>query len=176
MNLALFANVLTILFCTAVLVQSVRMMRSLRTVKDGALTQVVQALEKATGQARAVLSDMKTTLGTDCAQHARLVEQARALRDELSVMTGIADAACERIVNAVGIANSLRSPDAAAKAEVETETAAADDVIAEAIGEAKAEAEAAQAPVRVESSKAERARAKARLAEALRAQFRSEAA
>lgn len=180
MNLALFANVLTILFCTAVLVQSVRMMRSLRTVKDGALTQVVQALEKATGQARAVLSDMKTTLGTDCAQHARLVEQARALRDELSVMTGIADAACERIVNAVGIANSLRSPEtgeAKAEDEIVAEPAeiVSNDVIAEAIDEAKAEA-AAQAPVRVESSKAERARAKARLAEALRAQFRSEAA
>jgi hypothetical protein len=108
MSLAILANVLTMALCTAVLVQSVRMMRSLRTVKDGALTEVVGALEKATSQARAVLSDMKSTLGTECAQHARLVGQARDLRDELSDMIGIADSACERIVNAVGIANAHR--------------------------------------------------------------------
>lgn len=127
MSFALLANVLTMIFCMAVLVQSVRMMRSLRTVKDGALTEVVTALEKATTGARAVLSEMKSTLGTDCAQHARLVEQARDLRDELSDMIGIADAACERVVNAVGLANAVRSTDAAdatesdAKAESEAE-------------------------------------------------------
>jgi hypothetical protein len=109
MSFALLANVLTMIFCMAVLVQSVRMMRSLRTVKDGALTEVVTALEKATVGARSVLSEMKSTLGTDCAQHARLVEQARDLRDELSDMIGIADAACERVVNAVGLANAVRS-------------------------------------------------------------------
>jgi ABC-type transporter Mla subunit MlaD len=119
MNFALLANVLTMIFCMAVLVQSVRMMRSLRTVKDGALTEVVTALEKATAGARSVLSEMKSTLGTDCAQHARLVEQARDLRDELSDMIGIADAACERVVNAVGLANAVRSTDAVDAAEDE---------------------------------------------------------
>lgn len=114
MNFALLANVLTMIFCMAVLVQSVRMMRSLRTVKDGALTEVVTALEKATAGARSVLSEMKATLGTDCAQHARLVEQARGLRDELSDMIGIADAACERVVNAVSLANAVRSTEAVA--------------------------------------------------------------
>lgn len=109
MSFALLANVLTMIFCMAVLVQSVRMMRSLRTVKDGALTEVVTALEKATVGARAVLSEMKATLSTDCAQHARLVEQARGLRDELSDMIGIADAACERVVNAVSLASAVRS-------------------------------------------------------------------
>ncbi|MBL7396111.1 hypothetical protein INQ29_25090, partial [Escherichia coli] len=48
MSIALLANVLTIILCMAVLVQSVRMMKSLRTVKDGALTQVVEALQVAT--------------------------------------------------------------------------------------------------------------------------------
>ncbi|MBB4840152.1 MULTISPECIES: DUF6468 domain-containing protein [Sphingomonas] len=108
MSIALLANVLTIILCMAVLVQSVRMMKSLRTVKDGALTQVVEALQVATVQARAVLSDMKHTLGTDCARHAQLVERARELRDELSLMTGLADSAAERIVSAVGMANAQR--------------------------------------------------------------------
>jgi ABC-type transporter Mla subunit MlaD len=117
MSFALLANVMTMIFCMAVLVQSVRMMRSLRTVKDGALTEVVTALEKATTGARSVLSEMKATLGTDCAQHARLVDQARELRDELSDVIGIADAACERVVNAVGSANALRTAEAHAEAE-----------------------------------------------------------
>lgn len=136
MSLAIVANALTMIFCMAVLVQSVRMMRSLRTVKDGALTQVVDALEKATGQARAVLSDMKATLGTDCAQHARLVEQARELRDELELMTGIADAACERIVNAVSIANALRTAEADDGEEIEADVE--NDVPAETTRQAEA--------------------------------------
>lgn len=132
MTVALSANVLTIILCIAVLVQSLRMMRSLRAVKDGALTDVVKALDNATVQARAVLSDMKSTLGTDCARHARLVEQARDLRDELSDMIGIADSACERIVSAVSLANALRS---------DGESSAADH---EAAAEANAEAVAAR--------------------------------
>ena len=106
MNFAMLANVLTMIFCSAVLVQSVRMMRCLRTVKDGALTKTVEALEQATGQARAVLSDMKATLGGEYADNARLVEDARGLRDELSMMIGLADSAAERIVKVVGVANA----------------------------------------------------------------------
>jgi hypothetical protein len=124
MSFAILANALTMILCMAVLVQSVRMMRSLRTVKDGALTEVVTALEKATAGARSVLSEMKTTLGTDCAQHARLVDQARGLRDELSDMIGIADAACERVVNAVSLANAVRSNEAAEEEAAELETEA----------------------------------------------------
>ncbi|MHA6721085.1 DUF6468 domain-containing protein [Sphingomonas sp. RS6] len=125
MSIALLANVLTIVLCVAVLVQSLRMMRSLRAVKDGALTDVVKALDNATTQARAVLSDMKATLGTDCARHARLVENARELRDELSDMIGIADSACERIVAAVSMANGVRfAADAVAAAEAEIESGA----------------------------------------------------
>lgn len=127
MSLALLANALTMIFCMAVLVQSVRMMKSLRTVKDGALTETVTALQNATAQARAVLSDMKHTLGTEAAQNARVVEQARALRDELSDMIGIADGACERIVNSVALVNALRDlpggDKAAADADAEREEA-----------------------------------------------------
>jgi hypothetical protein len=85
---------------------------------------VVEALQIATVQARAVLSDMKHTLGTDCARHAQLVERARELRDELSLMTGIADAAAERIVNAVSMANAQRDDAGeieAEQAEVESD-------------------------------------------------------
>src|SRR3569623_1049879 len=107
MTLAVFADLLTMSFCLAVLVQSVRMMRSLRAVKDGALTNTVEALDKATDQARAVLSAMKAMLRGECAENARLVDVARGLRDELSTMSGLADSASERIVEVVGTANAI---------------------------------------------------------------------
>ncbi len=106
MNFAVTTNILTMMLCIAVLVQSLRMMRSLRKVKDGALTDTVKALDVATVQARAVLSDMKRTLSGDCAENARIVNEARALREELSVMIGIAESAAGRIRGAVGAANA----------------------------------------------------------------------
>ena len=159
MNIAMTTNILTMVLCLGVLVQSVRMMRSLRTVKDGALTQVVGALEKATGEARSVLSEMKVTLGRDCADNARLVEQARALRDELSDMIGIAEASAERIVSAMSAASGARGAtidDAAAadaedgeEAEAGEDADAAEtldttlqDVLAQAIAEANRGADA----------------------------------
>ncbi|MBO9713511.1 DUF6468 domain-containing protein [Sphingomonas sp.] len=105
MSISITANILTMIFCAAVLVQSMRMMRNLRTVKDGALTQVVTALEKATTEARSVLFDLKTTLSSDCMVNAKLVEEARSLRDELQTIVSLADGTAERLIAAVGAAN-----------------------------------------------------------------------
>jgi len=111
MNFATLTNIATALFCAAVLVQSVRMMRSLKVVKDGALTEMVDALDKSTAQARAVLSEMKAILGGEYIANAKLVEEARTMRDELGVMIGIADASAERIVDAASAANGRHSAD-----------------------------------------------------------------
>lgn len=101
MTFATFTNVIVILLCGAVLVQSVRMMKSFQAVKDGGLKDMVAALDTATGQARAVLSEMKETLRTDGAAHARTVAQGEAMREELTVMVGIANAVAERILETV---------------------------------------------------------------------------
>jgi 23S rRNA maturation mini-RNase III len=71
MSFATFTNIIVIFIGAAVLVQSVRMMRSFRAVKDGGLKQMVEALDKATGQARLVLADLKDTLRTEGAANAR---------------------------------------------------------------------------------------------------------
>lgn len=104
MNFATFSNVATALFCLAVLVQSVRMMRSLKAVKEGALTEVVSALDKATAEARAVLSELKGAL-VQCAGSARVLDSSRAIADELGLMIEIANASAERLVDASGRAN-----------------------------------------------------------------------
>lgn len=104
MSFAVVTNIVTMIFCLAVLVQSVRMMRSLKSVKEGALTEVVGALDRSTAQARAVLSDMKATLG-ECAGGQRVVLEGKEMAEELSVMIGIANATAERLVEAASSAN-----------------------------------------------------------------------
>lgn len=101
MSFSTFTNIVTMMFCAAVLVQSVRMMRAFNTVKEGPLPQVVEALDKSTAQARAVLSELKEALRKDGAANAKIVADGDAMREELSIMIGIANAAAERIVEAM---------------------------------------------------------------------------
>ena len=100
MGFATFVNIITAIFCFAVLVQSLRMMRSLDAVKDAgaALPQMIKGLDAATGQASKVLADLKETLRTDGSANAYVLSQAIEIRDELSVMVGIANATADRLV------------------------------------------------------------------------------
>lgn len=108
MSFATLANIATMLFCLAVLVQSVRMMRSLKTVRDGALTEVVATLDRSTLQARKVLSELRETLRGDASTIVRTVAEGRAMADELSIMIGVADVSAERIVDAVATTRPRR--------------------------------------------------------------------
>jgi len=99
-----FINIITAIFCFAVLVQSLRMMRSLDAVKGAgaALPQMITALDMATGQASKVLAELKETLSTDGSANAHVLSQAMEIRDELSVMVGIANATADRLVEESG--------------------------------------------------------------------------
>ncbi len=110
MTFAVMTNIVTMLFCLAVLVQSVRMMRSLKTVQDGALSTVIDTLDLATAQARQVLDEFKATLAT-CAASERIVREGQDMAEELSVMIGIADASAERLVKASSAANTRADQD-----------------------------------------------------------------
>lgn len=102
MSFSTVTNIMTMLFCTAVLVQSIRLMRCLKDVKGENFAEMVVALDTATCQARNVLADLRETLRVDCAANARVIASGTAMREELTVMAGIADAVAERIVEAVG--------------------------------------------------------------------------
>jgi len=99
MSFATVANLLTAILCAAVLVQSVRMMRSLKAVRGGAIREVVDALDRSTGQARLVLGELKQALA-ECGGAAQAVGDARAIADELTVMVGIANASADRMAEA----------------------------------------------------------------------------
>ncbi|GGB74448.1 DUF6468 domain-containing protein [Blastomonas aquatica] len=98
MSFTAMTNVITILFCLAVLVQSVRLMRSLKQVRDVSLNDTVGALDTATAQARTVLDGLRQTLSTDGTANLRVLGEAREIRDELDLMIGIANAAAERLL------------------------------------------------------------------------------
>jgi hypothetical protein len=100
MGFASFVNIITVIFCLAVLVQSVRLMRSLDAVKGAgaALPQMLQGLDTATAQASKVLSELKDTLRTDASVNVRALSQAEDIRDELGIMVGIANATADRLV------------------------------------------------------------------------------
>jgi len=97
MSFPLFANIVTTILCLAVLVQSVRMMRSLKAVGNDQMGSVVAALDEATAQARVVLSSLKHTLEGDFAGSVKLVLEGREIRDELKMMIEIANSMAERL-------------------------------------------------------------------------------
>lgn len=110
MTFSTLTNIITMMFCAAVLIQSVRLIRCLRAVKGDDFGAMVAALDKSTTQARAVLADLRETLQVDCAANARVIASGEAMRDELTVMAGIADAVAERIVDAVEKSNPRTAP------------------------------------------------------------------
>jgi hypothetical protein len=112
MSFATIANLLTMVMCIAVLIQSQRVKRALDTIRHGDLGQVVAALDQSTVQARIVLSELKGTLSFGSGQVAAAAD-ARAVLDELRVMIDIADASAERLVAA---ASANRAVDVAENA------------------------------------------------------------
>lgn len=106
MTFSTLTDIVTMLFCSAVLVQSVRLIRCLRAVKGAGFADMVAALDTSTIQAKRVLADLRETLHVDCAANARVIASGEAMREELTVMAGIADAVAERIVEAVGKSNA----------------------------------------------------------------------
>lgn len=110
MSFPLCANIVTTILCLAVLVQSVRMMRSLKAVSNDQIGTVVTALDESTTQARVVLSSLKHTLEGDFAGSVKLVLESREIRDELKMLIEIANSMAERLCES-------RSPIAAPEPE-----------------------------------------------------------
>jgi hypothetical protein len=122
MSFPLFANIVTTILCLAVLVQSVRMMRSLKAVGSDQLTGVVTALDESTAQARMVLANLKHTLEGDIAGSVKLVLEGREIRDELKMMIEIANSMAERLSDS-GRPAPLPEPTVDAPSEREIERA-----------------------------------------------------
>jgi predicted flap endonuclease-1-like 5' DNA nuclease len=114
MTFVVFSNLVLMLLCVAVIVQSLRMAKSFRSFRSCALNDSVAQLDRATGQAKAVLAELRTLLANDGAAQARAIASGEALRDELSVIVGIGNSIAERIVEAAATHTSQKDEQGAA--------------------------------------------------------------
>ena len=140
MSFSTVTNIMTMLFCTAVLIQSIRLMRCLKDVKGENFAEMVVALDTATSEARNVLADLRETLRVDCAANARVIASGTAMREELTVMAGIADAVAERIVEAVGKTTPPPKPASKPKPKPRARSKPADSATSVAPSEVEASA------------------------------------
>jgi hypothetical protein len=109
MSFATVTNIATMILCIAVLIQAVRLMRALETVRGGALTEMIAALDVSTLEARRVLARLTELMRGDLATTSRTLVEGKAMVEELAIMTGIANAVAERIVDAASAASTARA-------------------------------------------------------------------
>jgi hypothetical protein len=99
MTFATTVNLVTIILCVAVLVQSTRMMRSLAVFRATDLPGTARALELATSGATDVLNELRVALSQNAEPTLRNLADAQAIGDELGVMIGIANATADRLLD-----------------------------------------------------------------------------
>ncbi|MBZ6379232.1 hypothetical protein B5C34_08820 [Pacificimonas flava] len=100
-GLATFTSVLTILFCTAVLVQAVRLDRRLKLIQSAENGKMVQALDEAARRAEAATEALRDLLRNEGARLQGDIGRGKDMADELTVMVGLADAAADRILSSM---------------------------------------------------------------------------
>lgn len=115
MTFVTFSNAMVMLLCVAVIVQTLRVSKSIRDLRAISLNDSVAQLERATGQARAVLGELRTLLANEAVAQSRGAANSEALRDELAVMVGIGNSVADRIMEAVAAQNEVKAEEAAAK-------------------------------------------------------------
>jgi ABC-type transporter Mla subunit MlaD len=99
MSMSVISNIVTAMLCIAVLVQSIRLMRGIQAVRKTDISAMVGAMEKATAEARHVLTDIKETITGPVANTAELIRKGDDMREELSTLISIADAMAERLAS-----------------------------------------------------------------------------
>ncbi|MBB3692768.1 hypothetical protein [Sphingomonas sp. BK580] len=120
-NLSFVTNVITSLFCAAVLVQTVRLSHAVHKLRHAGLIEVVASLETATETSQRALGDLTRVLSAEgppldaAVRGARdLRAQLAGLRDELSLMIDVGNGVAERILAAANGARGAGGADGAA--------------------------------------------------------------
>ncbi|MEN3953239.1 hypothetical protein [Iodidimonas sp. SYSU 1G8] len=118
MSYAVITNVFTMLLCGAVLIQSARLMRNLKALREAGLRDMVDSLDRSTAEARGVLGRLKEVLSHELAESNRTVAEGLEMREELTIMVGIANAVAERIVEAANVTARAALPEVAGEEEM----------------------------------------------------------
>jgi cell division septum initiation protein DivIVA len=93
------------LLCVGVLVQTSRLMRKIKVLRSTSFKAMIQAMDRSAEESRIVIAEMKETLGGCVAANNMSMQAAQNLRDELSLITDLANAAADRIISSVTEAN-----------------------------------------------------------------------
>lgn len=129
-------NLALVVLCIGVLVQSVRLDRRIKALRDNNLGEAVFKLDRATQQARLVLDDLRSVLANDVAARSDGAAAAEAMREELAMMVDIGNSVAERISEAAGEAQAAevaaRSRAARAALAIEESALAAPPALASA--------------------------------------------
>lgn len=118
MTFVTLSNLVLMLLCVVVVVQSLRMAKSIRDLRSSSLNDSVAQLDRAAGRAQVVLNEFKMLFATEGMAQNRMMASSEALRDELSVMIDMGNAVAERIMEAAAVQNAAK----AAPAKKETPT------------------------------------------------------
>ncbi len=113
-DLSFITNVITSLFCAAVLVQTVRLSHAVHKLRHAGLIEVVASLEAATDTSQQALGELTKVLSAEGPPLDAAVRGARdlraqlvTLRDELSLMIDIGNGVAERILAAANGARDV---------------------------------------------------------------------
>ncbi len=99
MTLTNFINLVTILLCSAVLVQCWRMTRALTAFREADFPGTVAALDRATREAEGVLGRIRDVLAREAEPKLQAIGEAERVGDELGMMIGIANATADRLLD-----------------------------------------------------------------------------
>ena len=99
LSLAQTINLMTILFCIAVLVQSLRLRRSLAAIRAADMPAMIASLERATDEARHVLDALRRVMAGDMSDVVTVIDQVMVMRDELATLVELADARADRLMS-----------------------------------------------------------------------------
>lgn len=100
MTFATIINVILSGLCVIVVVQSLRVVKGMREIRELSLDKAVTQIDAATTRAQAVLTELKMVLGSTTAVQNRAIVEGEALRDELELMIGIGNSVADRITEA----------------------------------------------------------------------------
>lgn len=100
MTFATIINAILSGLCVIVVVQSLRMVKSVREIRNLSLDESIAQIDAATSRAQAVLTELKMILSSTTAVQNRAIVEGEALRDELELMIGIGNSVADRITEA----------------------------------------------------------------------------
>jgi hypothetical protein len=115
-------NFVLMILCIAVLIQTARLMRSVRALRSTDFKGTIVALDKSSEEARQVMQEMKEALSGCVLANKLTLSKSQDLRDELSFMSDLANSSADRVIEAVEQANAHPLSQVVSQLRTEIET------------------------------------------------------